>query len=452
MNYMDNVFDISHWLGEKCENSRMDDKEQVLRWTKVRNANVIGYPRVEKWNYFPDSTIDYFQFKVLANIIDMEDPDIDEETKSKVEVIVDYREPKPEMKIRVNRDENLVEERSKLREKSRLIHGEPMTKNVIHLFIDSLSRDNFRRKMPLTMKWLEKYFQNKSGEARTYQFFKYHAVASWTYVNMVPSMFGVESGTDGSPIHLNKYFKDSGFIMGQAHNNCGREFYDLELKTVENYIWEPFDHEANILSCDPNYTYPGLPFNIFTGPFGFRRRCLYGKDTSHHIIEYSQEFWKAYEDQPKYLRLAFVDAHEGTGEVVKYMDDLLLNFFKFLETQGSLKDTVILIQSDHGTNMPGFYSMIDAEDTWIEKTLPSMFLVIPQEIANKYDNVLTEKEHYLLSPYDFHNTLLHLSNAPKYAYNKIGESFFTNNDDYKKRDCSSIKVIDAPYCQCLCKD
>jgi hypothetical protein len=449
MNFMDNKFDVSRWLGEKCDNMRMDDKDQVLRWTKVRNAKIIGYPRVEKWKYFPDSTIDYFQFKVLAHVIDMEDPNIDENIKNNIEVIVDYSLDKPEMILRVNRDEKLVQERTKIREKLNIKVDDLMSKNVIHLFIDSLSRDNFRRKMPLSMKSLEKYFENKSTDARSYQFFKYQAVASWTYVNMVPSMFGVESGTEGSPIHVNKYYKDKGYIMAQAHNNCGREFYDLELRTVDHYIWEPFDHEANILSCDPNYTYPGLPFNIFTGPFGFRRRCLYGKDTSYHIIDYSKKFWEAYLDQPKYLRLAFVDAHEGTGEVVKYMDDLLVDFLNFLDISGSLKDTVILLQSDHGTNMPGFYSLIDAEDTWIEKTLPSLFMVVPQDIANKYNDILSAKQNFLLSPYDFHNTLLHLADAPKYAYNNIGESFFLNTHDYVNRTCNSINVIDPAYCQCL---
>jgi hypothetical protein len=177
------------------------------------------------------------------------------------------------------------------------------------VFIDSLNRDNFRRKF-LTKKWLEKYFQNKQSEAKSYHFLKYRGIAAWTYVNMVRGLFGAESDTLGSPIHVNKYFKDSGFIMAQAIDTRGREFWDLEFDTVDKYHWEPFDHEGNTLSCDPNHTYPGIPLNVFSGQYSARRKCLNGKHTSSHVFEYGKQFLKSYSTEPKYLRLGFNNAYE----------------------------------------------------------------------------------------------------------------------------------------------
>jgi hypothetical protein len=186
----------------------------------------------------------------------------------------------------------------------------------------------------------------------------------------------------------------------------------LRLKTWKcREIREPFDHEANLLGCDPNCSCH--PFAIFNGPYRMKRRCLYEKDSSEYVFDYSKKFWKAYSYSPKHLRLAFLDAHEGTGEVVKYMDDKLVDFFEFLESEGSLKDTEIVFQSDHGVNMPGFYTFVDAKDFWIEKTLPTLFLILTQDVAREYDEVPKDKENLLLSPYDIHNTFLHLANSPK---------------------------------------
>jgi len=58
-----------------------------------------------------------------------------------------------------------------------------------------------------------------------------------------------------------------------------------------------------------------------------KRRCLYGKDTHTYIFDYVKSFWEKYYDEPKFFRLAFQDAHEGTGEVAQYMDDKIVNFF-----------------------------------------------------------------------------------------------------------------------------
>jgi hypothetical protein len=447
MNFMDNVFDISGWMGEDCNQIRMDDRINVLRWTRVRNAKRIAYPRTEFWKYFPESTLNQFQFIVLGNIIDLDHPKIPQVLKDNSEIFVDFTKPNPEMSVKVKRNEKLVLERRKVRRNSLKSHNF-IAKNVIHLFIDSLSRDNFRRKLKKTYEMFENLYQNKETSSRVYQFLKYHAIASWTFANMIPIEFGVDTSFKGSPDHMNKFYKEKGFIIGQAQNYCQREFYDIEEGNIEKYNFVPFDHEGNAFSCDPNFTVPGHPFAMLNGPYGMKRRCLYGRDTSYYAFEYAKEFWKAYKDEPKFFRLALNDPHEGTGEVAKYLDDKVVDFLNFLEAQGSLKDTVILLQSDHGVNMPGFYTFVDAEDFWIEKTLPSLFMMVPQDVAEKYDEVIKSKENILLHPYDLHNTFLNLANAPKSAYNLIGASLFVKTDDEKERTCDKFNVLD-PYCICM---
>ena len=60
--------------------------------------------------------------------------------------------------------------------------------------------------------------------------------------------------------------------------------------------------------------------------FSILRRCFYGKDSFEYNFEYFKQFWINYQNNRKYFRLDFIDAHEGTGEVIKYLDQPLFNF------------------------------------------------------------------------------------------------------------------------------
>jgi hypothetical protein len=423
----------------------MDNRQQVIQWTRIPDAMVIGYPRTEKWKFFPDSTLDEFQFRVLAGAVDMENSHLDEKVRERTEIVVNFRKNPPNVKIRIAVDQELIRKRQQIYNS---FTDKPIAKNVLYIFIDSLSRDNFRRKLPKTKAFFEKYYNTPDTDAEVFQFLKYHGLGSWTLINMIPTEFGVDSGHMGKPDFFLKHYKERGFITGQAYTYCGRNIYDLEPGNLEKFNFEAYDHEGIALACDPNFCVPGHPFAILNGPYSMKRRCLYGKDTHSYAFEYGKKFWTAYKDQPKFLRIGFQDAHEGTGEVVKYMDDKILDLFEFLEKEGSLKDTVVIMQADHGVNMPGLYTFFDSGDFWIEKTLPTLFMMTPRNVADTYGKFIRDKEQIMVAPHDINNTLLHLAGAPKIAYNHVGISLFKPIDNILERNCDKFRVLD-PYCQCM---
>lgn len=489
MNMLNGYFDISYVFIQDCSVLRMDSKEQLSKYLKNPKAQVLGFPRTEGKKYFPDSQLEEFQFRVLSEMIDMEDPQVSKDVKDKVEAVIDFREKQPQIKIRIADEPKLREERRNVYERNK---EKLMVKNVIHFFIDSLSRDNFKRALPKTKRFFEKYFVNsrkikgnngseneidrlsknenfknennydinneynknennkEDMQAEVFQFFKFHGVTHFTYGNMIPIQFGrdfqqPDEETNPAVFYL-KYFKDAGFITGQGHGYCGREIYDLE-KDQNQMLYTNFDHEINSIFCDPNFAVPGNPFGIFNGVFSYKRRCLYGKDTHEYVFDYAKKFWTNYENDAKFIRIAFQDAHEGTGEVVKYMDEKIVDFFEFLESTKALEDTVIILHADHGLNMPGFYTLIDAEDFFIEKTLPALFLFAPKPLASRYRETLKKKENMFLTPYDLHNTFLHLAQAPRDKFNKLGGSLFEEINE-EGRNCAMFKVRD-PHCNCV---
>ena len=71
------------------------------------------------------------------------------------------------------------------------------------------------------------------------------------------------------------------------------------------------------------------------------RRCFYGRDTGEYILEYILKFLETYKNERKFFRMISNDAHEGTGEVIKYFDDALHDFLIQIFTKYFDQKTII---------------------------------------------------------------------------------------------------------------
>ena len=112
------------------------------------------------------------------------------------------------------------------------------------------------------------------------------------------------------------------------------------------------------------------------GPSSFTRRIFYGKDSFEYELEYLRQFWEKYKDNRKLFRMAFMDAHEDTGEVVKYLDKPLTNFLIEFEQKGYLNDTFVMFVSDHGLHFPRVFGVLAFDNYDFERMLPSLFLLL----------------------------------------------------------------------------
>lgn len=88
----------------------------------------------------------------MKNVVDMEDPKLSKEIKDRIEVTVDYNKTPAKVSIDLKVDKKLIEDRAKIFKK---YNDKVLVKNVFYVFIDSLSRVNFRRKLPKLYKWFE---------------------------------------------------------------------------------------------------------------------------------------------------------------------------------------------------------------------------------------------------------------------------------------------------------
>ena len=451
INSIDGVFDVSRILNENCNNFRGGEKAELLKYLSPRFnlTQNFGYPITTKYTWLNQSHFDRFFNNVMADMIDLDKIDYSKIADDlKPEVVLKF-DPVTEMgkiDIKINRNEILAKERNDIYN-TLLPKDKPKYNNILFLYIDAISRPEFIRAMKNTEKYLSKYFN--SSEKSFYQMMKYHNFIFFTQQNVNPMFFG-ESMFNSNGTSILKHIKNKGFITGHSNNICTRQLYDIEDNYTENIEYDNFDHENIAMMCDPNFYNPENRFTPYMGPYSIRRRCLYGRDTFEYILEYGEKFWAAYSKEHKFLRLSFQDAHEGTLEVVKYLDVKLAEFLEKFDRKGYLKDTAVFLVSDHGNNMVGIYNIFQFEDYVLEKTLGTWFMLLPKkkEIDEKF---LEINQQRLVSPYDIHDTLLdmfgyHQNNT---IFSRKGQSVYKEvnglerNCDYYSQDIMPI------WCRCF---
>ena len=256
--------------------------------------------------------------------------------------------------------------------------------------------------------------------------------------------------TTSNGTSLIKYMKKQGYITGQSTNLCSKELFVTMNNCLNNVEFSDFDHENVAMFCDPNYYDRTNPYPVFSGPFSVIRRCLYQKDTYEYVLEYGKQFWENYKDNKKFLRLSFIDAHEGTGEVVKYLDKPIYDFLINLLDNNMLRNTAIIFASDHGNGMPGLYNIINSEDFLYENVLGFLAFVLFDFKDEKGIQYLEKNQQILVSPYDIHDTLIDIiyNGKNKELMSRNGESLFREINPME-RSCLKYSEISEDLCRCI---
>ena len=309
------------------------------------------------------------------------------------------------------------------------INSSPYSNNIILLYIDSISRAYSIRQLKKTLKFFEKFMSYKGGFNKKYpkenfhsfQFFKYHSFNGYTFENYPRLFYGDKAGKN--IVRIIKYFKENGYVTSYSNELC---FRDLSC-TMHNMTFEEVgDHE--LIICDPNRKHTNA----------LVKRCLYNKLAISYLYEYGNQFWRKYSNNRKFLSIASNDGHEGTLEILKYLDDSLYHFLYDLFNDNLLKDTTIFLLSDHGTAMPSPYYMTSFFKS--ERFLPMLYIICNDRknisFHQQYKHIY-KNQQILVTAYDIYNTFGNLLYGDKYILiqnktknkdspkSKFGQSLFS---------------------------
>ena len=397
--------DLTKIKGINCKEQIKDSKEKLLKLSKSPYINNktkrFGVPLTNKDSKcfldFKDNSIikNYF----LDNLIDMENKTlINNCNKNKMpEVIIDFNKNiYGEIIINLTFNETLSRERKQLENNSN-----PYSKNILLLYIDSVSRPNSLRQLKKTLSFFEKFISYKGGYNKdfrnenfhSFQFFKYHSFIGYTRENY-PRLFYGNTTRNRSIVLITKYLKKNGYITSYSSDNCNKD----NTRTFHNMTFEEaYDHQ--MLLCDPNKQH--MNSNTI--------KCLYGHIESKYLYEYSNQFWRKYNNNRKFCSIVSNEGHEGTLESLKYIDNIIYNFLNLLFIDNLLKDTSIFLLSDHGASMPSIYYPYSFYK--FEAELPMLYLIINDRKNITYNEqyiYLYENQQTFITAYDIYNTIGHL--------------------------------------------
>ena len=467
-------FDFTAKYRPTCLDNKILKKEKTnflkdlksLKYSELSQRNHFGFPLTNVDEFIPDEYGNAcyagnksFEGDIYKRVILM---DLYKKNKdkyypniSKPEIEVIFRGNNGKIIINIEKNETLINDREKIINKGRNVI---QYKNILIMFFDTLSRAHFFRKFKRTTKFLEQFSKYETNVLKknmsVFQFFKYNSINSFTAPNLVAAYYGGK--IDGNGTHFGNYFKKNGFIIGRANSLCEKEVA-INKGNIQRFKHCKFDHEGLSIGCIKGF---------YDGPFLDRvsslvKRCLFGKDLTEYSLEYLESFWNTYINQYKMFLHQSTEGHEPTGELIGHYDDIYFQFFNKFYRNGLFKDTAIILFSDHGEHLTGPLYLFNSEDFFFERTLPILFLIIPNNeflYKNNLYEIIKYNEQIFITPFDVYETLIYLSNGKN---NKLdnkelipyGDSLFTKLN-IEERYCDSPKYenqIKKNACNCVNK-
>ena len=441
--------DLTKILGIDCSLKNSNSRKKFLKFSNspyiTRRTKRFGFPFTNKGFFGYNDELDYKVLKkyVVDNVFDV---DNNFNNFSEPEIIVDFsKDPTGEMIIDVKYNDSLSQERKKLENMNN-----PYSNNILVLFFDSVSRVASLTQLNKTLKFVENFMSYEGSyndkypdeKFHSFQFFKYHSFEGRTAGNY-PRLYYGNRREANNILRLTKYFKENGYITNYCSHLCQKD----NSKTLHNSTsLELYDHQ--MLLCDPNA--PRYSKAI--------RKCLYGKDDVGFLFDYSDQFWRKYKNNRKFSTLIIDSAHEETGEVLKYLDDLVFNYLNSLYNDNLFKDSSIFLISDHGLGIQSLFYIFEFYK--IENELPMLYAIINDRKNFSYHeqySYLQENQQIFITAYDIFNTINHLLYGDKYKYianltdeiptpkSSLGISLFERIDG-KSRKAKNYEFMNHKIC------
>ena len=463
MDYFKGYFELSKNEDKICSlRDSTLEKENFLKNINKKNKNVnlkttniFAFPLTNSDKKYSLQKLKNFGRQVNKDIYDFE-RNINRERKP--EAILDFSESNKykgkyaELRINVNFNKDLSEERKLLENENSLFN------NVFIINLQSTSRTHFQRSFPKLSNFIKsfmKYNPLTDKKIEAFQFMKYHSFSEYSENNILPMYYGSSLKSKKGTNHI-KYFKENGFITGHEIDSCQKELSPIYNKKKDKKEYEEWDHENIAYLCDGNSLEIENELSDNGGASYFKERCLYGNHVSYYMINYAKQFWEKYSENKKYFRMGFNNGYEKTGYVISYLDEVLYNFiFEFYDKR-YFDNTALFIVSDHGNQKNRIYNILSNIEYEMEKKM-GIFILLINGNSKKYEKNLLNNQHIFLTPYDIHDTLIHIiygdnndqlknkNSVEKKGNSVLLEMMNEKDKKWKKYD----DWIDDNFCCCL---
>ncbi|XP_031351350.1 uncharacterized protein LOC116176732 isoform X2 [Photinus pyralis] len=283
---------------------------------------------------------------------------------------------------------------------------EPKKLNVLIIGLDAVSRLNFHRQMPNTVKTLK--------NMGAVELLGYNKVGDNTFPNLVPVLTG---------LHESELKKDCWPKKTDKFDKC-------------NFIWKNYSASGYATAFGEDATWMGIfnyvkrgfkqqPTDYFWGPFDYAsekqignahdmnvNQCIGSRAVYKVLLDYIMKFVNTMTQR----QIPYFGFFWGASLSHDYLnkphlgDDSYTDFFNQLEQSDFLKNTVLIFMSDHGIRWGDIRSTYQGR---MEERLPFLFIVLPKDYRDNFPQTVANMNrnvNRLTTPFDLHETLKDLLN------------------------------------------
>ncbi|XP_048575721.1 uncharacterized protein LOC116604845 isoform X2 [Nematostella vectensis] len=309
--------------------------------------------------------------------------------------------------------------------------------SVCMIMFDSTSAANFQRKMPKSiahMKTLPTVFLKGNtivGDGTTAQ-----VTAMLTGIAEAEQPEARRKMANAKPVDdwrfIFKDYKKHGYATLYTEDSPSLGTFNYRLKGFEN---PPTDHYGRYFWIE--------------GDKHIQKEFCVGNERYHLVsLRYYLSLFRTYKKNPKFMYMIQSQISHGGINGIQYADEDLVDFFKTLENENHLNNTIVFVFGDHGARFGELRKTLQGK---LEERLPHMSVTFPKWFPEKFPELyknFEQNSHVLTSPFDIYASLQHLLSYPSLPKGIVtGQSLFTLIDP-KNRTCASTGV-EEHWCPCL---
>ncbi|XP_049303312.1 uncharacterized protein LOC125776225 [Bactrocera dorsalis] len=322
--------------------------------------------------------------------------------------------------------------------------------SILLVGIDSMSRINLRRTMPLTAKYLD-------ISEEWIEFHGYNKVGDNTFPNLMPLLTSYnESMADekckpttvgglNQPIcnFIWNNFKQAGYITAYSE--------DVGCINTFNYKKIGFEHPPTDYYLRPMTlgiekalkveSKDGLPY------------CVGRRHYADYIFDSALQFANVFTEQHTFGLFWMNSFSHNAFDTAATMDLKVLEYLKKFKSEGVLERSIVLFLSDHGVR---WGSLMKLKSGFLEERLPMFFISLPPWYQNEHPDFVKNlkiNQQRLTTPYDIYATLKHILEeadpdiqVPYVNGSTPGNSIFREIPE--ERTCQDANIPDH-WCTCV---
>lgn len=297
---------------------------------------------------------------------------------------------KPPVEKRCNDSSNADENTSRL--------------SVLILGLDAVSRLNFHRTMPRTVE--------KLLNLNAVEMLGYNKVADNTFPNMIPVLTGMSEAELSKSCWTGKKkpfddcsflwnnFSAAGFRTVLGEDACGMSIFNYLKSGFRN---QPTDYYLRPY-CLASEKDIGNTHKLNAD------LCVGTRKTFQNLLDYGKKIAEKFSRDSYFALFWQASLTHDFVTYPKFGDDSYLEFITKTHDDGLLNKTALIMMSDHGIRWGSFRQTYQGH---VEESLPFVFILLPEWWRDKYPKSwanLRRNSKSLTTPFDLHETLLHLLN------------------------------------------